>query len=123
MGEVNESDVNKVAVGAEVNNTHRSPKGRTFPAVVEYVSPKGIDKNGTILFEVKAALTGQDLEGIRAGFSGNAEVELDDLNGVMSIPESCVNYRNGSPYVMVSKNGGNSESDFEERAVEAWALR
>lgn len=118
VGEVNESDVNKVAVGAEVIIRIGALRERTFPAVVEYVSPKGIDKNGTILFEVKAALTGQDLEGIRAGFSGNAEVELDRRNGVMSIPESCVNYRNGSPYVMVSKNGGNSESDFEERAVE-----
>lgn len=117
VGEVNESDVNKVTQGAEVTIRIGALRNRTFPAIVEYVSPKGVEKSGTILFEVKAALTGDDLQGIRAGFSSNAIIEIERREGVLSIPESSVSYIDGKPYVHVSTNGNNSEKDFEKREV------
>lgn len=117
VGEVNESDVNKVTQGAEVTIRIGALRNRTFPAIVEYVSPKGVEKSGTILFEVKAALIGDDLQGIRAGFSSNAIIELERREGVLSIPESSVSYIDGKPYVHVSTNGNNSEKDFEKREV------
>lgn len=118
IGEVNESDVNKLNVGAQVIIRVGALKERTFPAVVEYVSPKGVVKNGTVLFEVKAALTGDDLTGIKAGFSSNAEVVLDSKYDVLSIPESAVSYRGKKTYVFVANNGGNKEADFTEQEVE-----
>ncbi|MDO5017050.1 MAG: efflux RND transporter periplasmic adaptor subunit [Porphyromonas sp.] len=117
VGEVNESDVNKVQVGAEVNIHVGALKDRTFPAVVEYVSPKGVEKSGTILFEVKAALSPEDIEGIKVGFSSNAEVVLGKSENVMTIPESAVVYKDDKTYVMVSKDGGNTEKDFTEQEV------
>ncbi|MDO5035582.1 MAG: efflux RND transporter periplasmic adaptor subunit [Porphyromonas sp.] len=117
VGDVNESDVNSVETGVEVTIRIGALPDRSFPAVVEYISPKGVDKSGTILYEIKAALTSNDLEGIRAGFSSNAEVELNRVEGVMSVPESCITYDAGRAYVHVSTNGGNSEKDFEPREV------
>lgn len=117
IGEVNESDVNKVSVGAKVVIKIGAIKERTFPAVVEYVSPKGIIKSGTVLFEVKAALTSSDLSGIKAGFSSNAELELDSRRNVMTIPESAVTYRGDKTFVYISKDGGNSENSFTEQEV------
>lgn len=118
VGEVNESDVNKVVPGAEVVIRVGALKDRTFPATVEYISPKGIVKSGTVLFEIKAALTGSDLDGIKAGFSSNAEVILDSRKNVMTVPESAVTYRGDKTFVYVSPNGGNAEADFVEQEVQ-----
>lgn len=117
VGEVNESDVNKVQVGAEVSIHVGAIKGYSFPALIEYVSPKGVEKNGTILFEVKAALAPEDIEGIKVGYSANAEVVLAKSEGVMTVPESAVVYKGDKAYVMVSKNGGNKAEDFTEQEV------
>lgn len=117
VGKVNESDVNKVRTGAPVIIHVGALKNQSFNATIEYVSPKGVDTNGTILFEVKAALSPDNLEGIKAGFSANAEVVLEQVSGVMTIPESAVNYRGDKAYVFVSKNGGNTENDFTEQEV------
>lgn len=118
VGDVNESDVNKVHPGDQVVIHIGALKDQTFSAIIEYVSPKGVEKNGTILFEVKAALSQDHLEGIKAGFSSNAEVVLEKAEGVMTIPESAVYYRDGKSYVMVSNNGGNKDGDFKETEVE-----
>lgn len=117
VGNVNESEVNKVRPGAEVLIHVGALKGRTFHATIEYVSPKGVDKSGTILFEVKAALANDNLDGIKAGFSANAEVVLQKASGVMTIPESAVTYRGDKAYVYVSQGGGNTEQDFTEQEV------
>lgn len=116
VGDVNESDVNKVKQGASVTIRVGAIREHTFKAVVEYVSPKGVDKNGTILFEVKAALSRENLEGLRAGFSSNAEIELDRRAGVMTIPESAVTYRGDKAYVYITK-GGSEAKDFKEQEV------
>ena len=117
VGHVNETDVNKVRPGAEVIIHVGALKDRKFNATIEYVSPKGIETSGTILFEVKAALAADNLEGIKAGFSANAEVVLDKASGVMTIPESAVTYRGDKAYVYVSKNQGNTDHDFTEQEV------
>lgn len=116
VGDVNESDVNKVKAGANVTIRVGAIRDRSYPAVVEYVSPKGAEKSGTILFEVKAALSRENLEGLRAGFSSNAEIELDRRVGVLTIPESAVTYRGTKSYVYVT-GGGNEAKDFKEREV------
>lgn len=116
IGDVNESDVNKVKPGANVIIRVGAIRNRTFPAVVEYVSPKGIEKSGTILFEVKAALSRENLEGLKAGFSSNAEIELDRRTGVMTIPEGAVTYKGTKAYVYITE-GGNETKDFKEKEV------
>lgn len=117
VGDVNESDVNSVKVGAKVVIRVGALPDNTYSATIEYVSPKGVDKNGTIFFEVKAAIDPTNLEGLRAGLSSNAEVELERREGVVSIPESTVTYRNGKPYVFISQSGSGEEKDFREREV------
>ena len=117
IGDVNESDVNSLEVGADVVIRVGAIPDHTYKATVEYVSPKGVDKNGTIFFEVKAAIDPSHLTGLRAGLSSNAEVELDRRDGVVTVPESAVTYRDGKAFVYVSKTGTGEEADFEEREV------
>lgn len=106
IGNVNESDVNNVRPGAQVKINVGAIKGKSYRAVIEYVSPKGKDTGGTILFEVKAAIQGDDLSDLKAGFSSNAEVEMARKTGILTIPEAAVSYEGSKSYVYVSKGKG-----------------
>lgn len=112
IGNVNESDVNNVTVGSPVTIHVGALKDKTYHAVVEYVSPKGKDTSGTILFEVKAAISGDDLSALKAGFSSNAEVEMAHKNGVLTIPEATVTYEGDKSFVFVK--GGKGEYEKKE---------
>lgn len=109
IGNVNESDVNNVTVGSPVTIHVGALKDKTYHAVVEYVSPKGKDTSGTILFEVKAAISGDDLSALKAGFSSNAEVEMAHKTGVLTIPEATVTYEGDKSFVFVKGNKGEYE--------------
>ena len=109
IGNVNESDVNNVSVGSPVTIHVGALKDKTYHAVVEYVSPKGKDTSGTILFEVKAAISGDDLSALKAGFSSNAEVEMAHKTGVLTIPEATVTYEGDKSFVFVKGNKGEYE--------------
>ena len=109
IGNVNESDVNNVTVGSPVTIHVGALKDKTYHAVVEYVSPKGKDTSGTILFEVKAAISGDDLSALKAGFSSNAEVEMAHRTGVLTIPEAAVTYEGDKSFVFVKGSKGQYE--------------
>ena len=109
IGNVNESDVNNVTVGSPVTIHVGALKDKTYHAVVEYVSPKGKDTSGTILFEVKAAISGDDLSALKAGFSSNAEVEMSHKTGVLTIPEATVTYEGDKSFVFVKGSKGQYE--------------
>ena len=113
IGNVNESDVNNVTVGSPVTIHVGALKDKTYHAVVEYVSPKGKDTSGTILFEVKAAISGDDLSALKAGFSSNAEVEMAHKTGVLTIPEATVNYEGDKSFVFVK----GSKGEYEKKEV------
>lgn len=112
IGNVNESDVNNVTVGSPVTIHVGALKDKTYHAVVEYVSPKGKDTSGTILFEVKAAISGDNLSALKAGFSSNAEVEMAHKTGVLTIPEATVTYEGDKSFVFVK--GGKGEYEKKE---------
>ena len=113
IGNVNESDVNNVTVGSPVTIHVGALKDKTYHAVVEYVSPKGKDTSGTILFEVKAAISGDDLSALKAGFSSNAEVEMAHKTGVLTIPEATVTYEGDKSFVFVK----GSKGEYEKKEV------
>ncbi len=88
----------------------------TFDAVLEYVSPKGVEKNGAIQFEIKAAVNIPDQTFIRAGYSANAEIVLKRAENVLTIPESCVEFSGDSAFVqMVTQE--KPEQKFEKKHI------
>lgn len=91
-------------------------ENRTFDAELEYVAPKGVEENGAVLFEVKAAVHMPGDAFIRAGYSANAEIVLKRAENVLSVPESCVEFSGDSTFVQVVK-AEKPEQQFEKRAV------
>jgi len=69
-GNVDETEIGKIREGMPIKLTVGALGTRTFDAVLEYVSPKGEEKNGAIQFEIKAAVSLPDTSFVRAGYSG-----------------------------------------------------
>jgi len=102
-GNVDETEIGRIHEGMPIKLTVGAMESRTFDAVLEYVAPKGVDKNGAIQFEIKAAITIPPDAFIRAGYSANAEIVLKRAEDVLTIPESAVEFQGDSAFVQILK--------------------
>ena len=115
-GQVDETEVGRIHEGMPIKLTVGAMEGRVFDAELEYVAPKGVEENGAVLFEVKAAVHMPKDAFIRAGYSANAEIVLKRAENVLSVPESCVEFSGDSTFVQVIKQE-KPEQVFEKRQV------
>jgi HlyD family secretion protein len=102
-GKVDETEVGRIHEGMQIKLIVGAMESRIFDAVLEYVAPKGTEENGAVLFEIKAAIKIPEDAFIRAGYSANAEIVLKEAYGVLTIPESCVEFSNDSAFVQLVK--------------------
>lgn len=100
-GKIDETEVGRIKEGMPLTLTIGALQDMKFHAVLEYISPKSIEENGAILFEIKAAAEVPDSVFVRAGYSANAEIILDRCQDVLTIPESTVEFRQDSTFVQV----------------------
>lgn len=100
-GNVDETEIGRIHEGMPIKLTIGAMDSRTFEASLEYVSPKGVEKNGAIQFEIKAAVKIPADAFIRSGYSANAEIVLKRAENVITIPESCVEFAGDSAFVQV----------------------
>lgn len=114
-GKIDETEVGKLSVNMPMEITIGAIQDKKIPATLEYVSPKGIEESGAILFEMKAALEMPTDVFIRAGYSANAEIILDRRDSVVSVPESCIEFSNDSAFVYMVKS--EKPQEFERKSV------
>ncbi|MDR1526549.1 MAG: efflux RND transporter periplasmic adaptor subunit [Dysgonamonadaceae bacterium] len=100
-GNIDETEVGKVKEGMPLILTIGALSGETFDARLEYISPKGTEQSGAVLFEIKAAVQATDSSFIRAGYSANAEIVLASATDVMIVPEGSIEYSNDSAFVHI----------------------
>ncbi|MDR1742358.1 MAG: efflux RND transporter periplasmic adaptor subunit [Dysgonamonadaceae bacterium] len=114
-GKIDETEVAKLSVGMPMEITIGAMQDRKISANLEYVSPKGTEESGAILFEMKAALKLPDDIFIRAGYSANADIILEKRDSVLSIPESCVEFSGDTAFVYVLKT--EKPQDFTRKPI------
>jgi len=114
-GNVDESDVGKLKEGMPLNLTIGAIDNESFEGVLEFISPKGVEEEGTVNFKIRAAIK-QD-EGsktfLRAGYSANADVILEQRTQVISINERDIITEDGKTYVEVVKG----DQEFERKEI------
>lgn len=98
-GKIDETEVGRIHEGMSVKLTIGALQNLTFDAVLEYISPKGVEENGANLFEIKAAVNAPDSVVIRSGYSANAEIVLERLKQTLAIPEGSVEFSGDSTFV------------------------
>ncbi|MTI32689.1 efflux RND transporter periplasmic adaptor subunit [Xanthovirga aplysinae] len=113
-GKVDESEVGKLEEGLELLLTIGAIEGETFKANLEYISPKGIDDQGAIKFDVRAAVELQEGNFIRAGYSANADIVLDKRDSVLAINESLITFEEEKAFVEIEVG----EQKFEKKEIE-----
>lgn len=112
-GQVDESEVGKIKEGMDLLLDIGAVESEPFTAVLEYISPKGVDDQGTIKFEIRAAVTLQDDQLIRAGYSANADIVLDKRDEALAINEANLIIEGSETFVEVET----SEQQFEKRKI------
>ncbi|MCF8303681.1 MAG: efflux RND transporter periplasmic adaptor subunit [Bacteroidales bacterium] len=100
-GKLDESEVGKVQEGMPLTLTIGAIEGKTFDAELEHISPKGLEENGAIQFEIRAAVKLKESDFIRAGYSANADIVLNSADSVLAIKESMITFENDTAYVEV----------------------
>ena len=112
-GKVDESEVGKIRTGMDLILTIGAINDISFHAILENISPKGVEENGAIQFEIKAAIDLIDTVFVRAGYSANADIVLDRRDSVLSISEGLLKFENDSAYVEIET----TPQTFEKRFI------
>jgi HlyD family secretion protein len=113
-GKVDETEVGKIKTGMNLLLTIGAIEETKFNAYLEYISPKGIEENGAIQFEIKAAVELQKDYFVRAGYSANADIVLARKDSVLAIEESLLIFENDSVFVEIET----APQIYEKRLVE-----
>jgi len=116
VGKIDETEVGKIRENMPIELTIGALQNLKFKAILEYISPKGVEESGANLFEIKAALTVPDSVQIRSGYSANAEIVLSGANNIMTLPESTIHFRKDSTFVYILTDSIPNQL-FEERPV------
>jgi HlyD family secretion protein len=98
-GNIDETEVGLLHEGMPVKITLGALQNMVFDAELEYISPKGVEENGANQFEIKAAIHVPDTVTVRSGYSANAEIVLERVHQVLTIPESAIEFRGDSTFV------------------------
>lgn len=110
-GQVDEAEVGKLKEGIDIKVILGAINEKEFPAKLTFVAPKGVEVNGAVQFTIKADVTVEPSTNIRAGYSANAEIELESKENTFCIKESLLQFNRitEKPFVEIQKEDGTFE--------------
>lgn len=114
-GEVDEAEVGKLKLGMPLDISMGALEEATFPAKLKFIAPKGVEEEGAVQFKIEGDLDLNDTINVRAGYSANASIVLEEKKDVISIKEALLQFdkETDKPYVEV-KTG---ENEFERKDI------
>jgi len=112
-GLVDESEVGKLREGMELVLNIGALQGKPFTAILEYISPKGVTDQGTIKFQIRAAVKLNKELFLRANYSANADIVLEKKEKVLAINEGNLIIEEKASFVEVET----ALQKFEKREV------
>ena len=114
-GQVDEAEVGKLEVGQDLNVSMAAIPDKEFQAKLKFVAPKGTEAGGAVQFKIEADLTLDESSFIRAGYSANGTLVVDNRQDIMVIAEALLQFdrRTSEAYVEVEI----SSQNFERRDI------
>jgi HlyD family secretion protein len=101
QGRVDEAEVAKIKEGMKLDIKVGAIEKDKLEGKLEYISPKGKEIDGAIQFEIKAKVVPKAGIAIRANYSANADIVLDEKKQVLAIREALVQYKDEKPFVEI----------------------
>ena len=108
-GNIDETEVGALSEGTPMHIRIGALQGFDTEAALEYISPKAVESNGANQFEIKAAVRVSGDHKIRSGYSANAEIVLERVEQVLSIPESALEFAGDDTFVYKKNAAGEYE--------------
>lgn len=112
---IDELDIDNVAVGQVVNITSDAKDGQAFTGVVTKVSVVGTTSGGTTTYPVTVRI--DDIEGLRPGMNVDAEIVLSSADDVLAIPSLAVNRGNT---VLITADSPSAVNALDQEAPEGY---
>lgn len=115
-GEVDEAEVGKLHVGMPLEINLGALEKNKFSAKLKFIAPKGVEEQGTVQFKIEGDLIVEDGTYVRAGYSANASIVLEEKKDVLSIKEALLQFdkKTEKPFVEVEVG----ENKFERKELE-----
>ncbi len=113
-GKVDESEVGKIKEGMNLDLKIGALQEEKITAELEYISPKGLEEEGAIQFEIKAAVKLKEDVFLRAGYSANADIVLEKRDSVLALKESDVMFEEEKTFVEIETG----EQQFEKTEIQ-----
>lgn len=117
-GNIDETEVGRLRPGMNMRITIGAMQDVSFDAALEYISPKATEQGGANQFEIKAAVNipaatdtsdGAGIPMIRSGYSANAQIVLEEVHDVLTIPEAAVHFEGDSTFVYLLHEDSNGK--------------
>ncbi|WP_111307666.1 efflux RND transporter periplasmic adaptor subunit [Confluentibacter sediminis] len=107
-GKVDEAEVGKLKEGKDIKVVLGAINAKEFPAKLTFVAPKGVEENGAVQFTIKADVNIDAGTNIRAGYSANAEIDLEGKENIFAIKESLLQFDRitDKPFVEIQTGEG-----------------
>lgn len=112
-GNIDETEVGSLKEGMPMLISVGALPGYSSSATLEYIAPKAVEENGANQFEIKAAVDVNRDYVMRSGYSANAEIVLKEALGVVSVPESALEFEGDSCFVYLKRADG----DYQRTAI------
>lgn len=114
-GSVDEIDVGKISEGMTAKIKIGALPDAQIEGVLNFISLRSQRQDNATVFPVEIAITKAEGVILRAGYSANANIIIQNREDVLVIPERVVEYRNNGAYVEIPdrENGGRKEIKIE----------
>jgi len=96
---ISELDINKIQVGQDVSITADAVEGQTFSGTVDSISLGGTTVSGMTSYPITVVI--HDPGALKPGMNVSAEVIVERVGEVLSVPVEAVKRGAAQPYVMV----------------------
>lgn len=106
-GQVDEAEVGKLEEGKDIKVVLGALGEEEFPSKLTFVAPKGIEANGAVQFKIKADVEIPTSK-VRAGYSANAIIEIENTENSLCIKESLIQFNRFTekPFVEILNDEG-----------------
>ena len=103
-GRIDETEIGSVKEGMPMKISVGALPNVFLNAELEFISPKSKDISGSNTFEIKGKI--KNLEGIklRAGYSANASIILEESKNTLIVPENTIEYAKDETFIYILEN-------------------
>jgi len=111
-GTVDEIDVGKLKEGMEADIQVGALPGKSVIGSLTKISLKAEKEDNTTVFPVEILIEKSDDVVLRAGYSANANIIIQQKDSVLTVPERVVTFRNDSAFVNLPQEDGSKKEVY-----------